>query len=425
MATRQKHRYPAESADIKHFISGEKKRNDHYLHAVIRFDRTVDVDLLRNAVQATFRAVPLLTCRFVESGEKAFWEEAGWTAREMVSLIESTDREKDVQAHLVIKPDEKAGPQLRITVVREKNADTLAFIMNHMICDGGGMKDYLYLLSQCYSVLAAGLDHPMPDMPDPELRSINQVFSGMSREQKDRIRQAQLSPYVQSERDHLPLTGDEHHPFVITHQVPAEQFDSIKDYAKRRGATVNDALFAAYVCALSDALSTDLIVLDCPVNSRAYLPKDYRPGICNLTSNIICAVPSHAGESFDEALASVKKVMDRQKGSLEPFKVYWDLEEVYRTLPLPEAKKRFPKIYSIPFNGMTNIGIIDDRILSFKGLHVRDAFISGSIKYAPYFQIAVTTFRKAMTFSTNFHGTEADREWLDRFVKRMIGYFPK
>lgn len=425
MTTCQKNIYPAESADVKHFISGEKKRNDHYLHAVIRFDRNVDIGLLKKAVQATFKAVPLLTCRFVESDRKAFWEDAEWTADDMVFLIKSTDRERDVQDNLVIKPDEKVGPQLRITVIRDEEADTLAIILNHMICDGGGIRDYLYLLSKCYSAFAVDPDHAIVDMPDPGLRSIHQVFGSMSPEQMGRIRNAELQSYPQSEKDHLPLTGDAQHPFIITHQLPAAQFDLIKDYAKTRGATVNDALFAAYVCALSDALKTDRIVLDCPVNIRAYLPKGHQPGICNLTSNIICAVPSHAGESFDEALMSVKKVMDQQKGNLEPLKVYWDLEEVYQTLPLSEAKKRFPQIYSIPFNGMTNIGILDDKQLYFNGLRVEDALISGSIKYAPYFQIAVTTFRKAMTFSTNFHGTDDDYRWLDNFVNKMIGYFPK
>lgn len=423
--TYQKKIYPAESADVKHFISGQKKRNDHYLHAVIRFDRSINIDLLKKAVQATFKAVPLLACRFVESDMKAFWEEASWTAEDMVCFIETTNREKTVQENLVIKPDEKSGPQLRIAVVREKGLDTLAVILNHMVCDGGGIRDYLYMLSKCYSRLADGQKAEFAGMPDPRLRSIHQVFDNMGPEQLDGIQNAKLQSYLQSEQDHLPLTGNDQHPFIITHQIPAGQFDIIKDTAKEQGATVNDALFAAYVCALSDALRTSLIVLDCPVNIRAFLPTGYAPGICNLTSNIICAVPSHAGESFNEALMSVKKVMDQQKGNLEPLKVYWDLEEVYQTLPLSEAKKRFPKIYSIPFNGMTNIGILDDKQLCFSGLHIEDVFISGSIKYAPYFQIAVTTFRKAMTFSTNFHGTDEDYHWLDEFVNKMISYFPK
>jgi NRPS condensation-like uncharacterized protein len=135
-------------------------------------------------------------------------------------------------------------------------------------------------------------------------------------------------------------------------------------------------------------------------------------------------VPSHVGERYDEALMSVRKVMNVEKESLEPLRVYWDLEEAYQNHTLSEAKRIFPTIYSIPVNGMTNIGIVDEQKLNFAGLVIRDVFISGSIKYAPYFQIAVTTFRKKMTFCTNFHGTKEDYHFLDRFVNQIISKLP-
>ncbi|RYL94931.1 hypothetical protein EWI07_04840 [Sporolactobacillus sp. THM7-4] len=425
MTTSPIKKYPAESADIKHLISGQRKRNDHYLHSVIQFDRPINVTLLKRAVEVSFKSVPLLTCRFVETESRAYWEEAGWTADDMVHLIETTHRERALQKNLVIKLDETKGPQLRIAVIRSNHADTLAIVLNHMICDGGGIRDYLYLLSSCYTKLNEKPDDELNEIPGPGSRSIHQVFDNMNEEQIQQIKNARLHGYKQTEKDHLPLEGNESNPFIITHKVTAEQFDKIRKTAKQYGATINDALFAAYVCALSDELDTDLIVLDCPVNLRACLPDGHQPGICNLTSNIICAVPSHTGVTFDQAIQSVKKVLDEQKNSLEPLKVYWELEEIYQTLPLNEAKQRFPKVYNIPLNGMTNIGILDENQLRFADLHIKDVYISGSVKYVPYFQIAVTTFRKAMTFSTNFHGTEKDYHWLDQFVNKMISYFPK
>lgn len=419
--------FPAESADIKHFVSGQKRRNDHYLHASIHYEGHVDIGLLKKAVTATFQAVPLLSCRFEENTQKADWIEAGWTAEDMIKVVYTDDRNQTIHDHLVIKLDEKTGPQIRITVIRDEQSDTLAIVLNHMVCDGGGFRDYLYLLSKCYSFFEGhpGVDKLPFEMPSPENRSIHQVFDHMTGQQMQEILNATLHSFPQSDLDHLPLTGNEDNPFIITHRVSAERFNTIKNYAKERGATINDALFAAYICALSDALKGERIVLDCPVNIRAFLPKDYLPGICNLTSNIICAVPRKSGITFDESLSLVKRVMDEQKGSLEPLKVYWELEKAYETLPLEEAKKKFPEIYRIPLNGLTNIGILDKESLKLGKLDPIDAYISGSVKYKPYFQIAVTTFCKAMTFSTNFHGTQSDYEWLDQFVHRMISYFPE
>ncbi|WP_262392479.1 hypothetical protein [Sporolactobacillus inulinus] len=116
--------------------------------------------------------------------------------------------------------------------------------------------------------------------------------------------------------------------------------------------------------------------------------------------------------------------MDKQKKSFAPLKVYSELEETYQHHTLTQAKKRFPSIYRIPVNGMTNIGIIDEHKLRFSGLSIRDVFISGSIKYAPYFQIAVTTFQKRMTFSTNFYGTNEDKAFIDSFITDLINHLP-
>jgi Uncharacterized protein containing a NRPS condensation (elongation) domain len=418
--------YPAESADVKHFISGQQKRNDHFLHAAVRLNGKSDIDLLKRALTALFPAVPLLTCRFQADENRAEWISGEWTAEDMIRLVETEDREQALQDHLVIQLDEQAGPQARITVIREPGCDTIAFVFNHMICDGGGFRDFLYLLSRSYSYFET---HPSADrlpfpLPDPEKRGMDQVFNGMSPQQVDEIRKAELHSYAQTEKDHLPLTGDAEKPFIIHHKVDRKQFQFIKSYARKQGATINDALFAVYICALSEVLPVETIVLDCPVNARAYLPKGYLPGICNLTSNYICAVPKLADPSFDEALKRVKQVMDREKVSLAPLKVYWELDEVYKKRPLAEAVQEFPKIYRIPINGMTNIGILDPDQLNYGDCQAVDAFISGSIKYAPYFQVAVTTFNGEITFSTNFHGTEQDHLWLEQFVDRMIHFFP-
>jgi NRPS condensation-like uncharacterized protein len=418
--------YPAESADVKHFISGQQKRNDHFLHAAVRLDGESDIDLLIKALTALFPAVPLLTCRFQTDRNKAEWIDAGWTAEDMIHLVKTDNREQTLQEHLVIKLDALKGPQAQITVIRESGKDTLAFVFNHMICDGGGFRDFLYLFSRSYTYFA---NHPaareLPySLPDPGKRGINQIFDAMDSRQMEEIWHAARHSYAQTDKDHLPLTGDAHRPFIIHHKVDRNRFQWVKDYAKKRGATINDALFAAYVCALSEVLPVETVVLDCPVNARAYLPEGAVPGICNLTSNYICAVPRLEKPSFDEALRQVKLVMDKEKESLAPLNVYWELEEVYQKQPLEEAVKAFPKIYRIPINGMTNIGVLDPDQLNFGPCQAIDAFISGSIKYAPYFQVAVTTFNGEMTFSTNFHGTDRDHVWLDHFVDRMIGFFP-
>lgn len=424
MAVNHRKTYQAESADIKHLISGQKQRNDHCLHSMIRFNRQLDVAVLKRAVRATFHTVPLLTCRFVETERIACWEEAEWTEEDIVTVVETEHHASAMQQAWVSPIDETKGPQLRLTVVRGSGGDTLVIVMNHMVCDGGGMRDYLFLLADAYSAIFETPPATDLRLPAAGSRSIHQVFDHLNEQQLSEIQHATLHRYRQTEKDRLPLKGDVACPYIHIHRIPSVRFTAVKQYAKRHGATINDALFAAYVCALSGVLETEQIVLDCPVNLRGLLPEGYVPGICNLTSNIVCAVPRTVGNTFDGALLAVKSVMDRQKGSLKPLNVYWELERLHRTLPLNEAKRAFPKVYNIPLNGMTNIGILHQDRLKFGPMEPIDACISGSIKYAPYFQIAVTTFNNQMTFSTNFYGTAADHQWIDRFVENVIDFLP-
>lgn len=65
---------------------------------------------------------------------------------------------------------------------------------------------------------------------------------------------------------------------------------------------------------------------------------------------------------------------------------------------------------------MTNIGIIDKKKLIFGGLNIKDAFICGSIKYNPYFQVAITTFDNEVTLSINFCGTYNDKNKIKEFL---------
>ncbi|MCH2965217.1 module of peptide synthetase, partial [Listeria monocytogenes] len=80
-------------------------------------------------------------------------------------------------------------------------------------------------------------------------------------------------------------------------------------------------------------------------------------------------------------------------------------ELIFKKKSYISAKKASGKMYSIPKTSFTNIGIIDEEKLVFEGSALTDCFICGSLKYAPFFQGAATTFRGALTLSTNLHGT--------------------
>jgi NRPS condensation-like uncharacterized protein len=64
---------------------------------------------------------------------------------------------------------------------------------------------------------------------------------------------------------------------------------------------------------------------------------------------------------------------------------------------------------------ITNIGVLDSKKLVFEGSPAVNAFVCGSIKYYPHFQMSVSSFKDKMTFCVNLYDSQRDREIISRF----------
>ncbi|WP_187999029.1 condensation domain-containing protein [Listeria marthii] len=414
--------YPAEPSDVKHYISGEKMKNDHHLHTVLTFDNHLNIDVLKKAVMQSTQKLPLLLCHFKETKKGAFWQESVFSAVDLVFLVETQTPETEVNRALVKKLSTENGPQICLTIVRTETADQLVIIMNHMLADGAGFKEYLYLLSEIYSELLENPDYQANLSLGS--RSLNQVFEQFSRKEIKSIfteKTTQKAVHNPS----FPLKGDPKNPEIIWTKVSKTGFSQIIHYAKEHEATVNDVLFAAMVRTVQQTTQQNEMSIDCPVDLRKYLPNKTSRGITNLTANITCQIKATDDlSSFESTLQAVKKSLNPQKNSLAPLRIYYLLEFIFKKKSYSIAKKASEKMYSIPKTSFTNIGIIDDEKLVFEGSTLTDCFICGSLKYAPFFQVAATTFRGELTLSTNLHGTAQDHAWQKTFLEKMIANFP-
>ncbi|MBF2347835.1 module of peptide synthetase [Listeria marthii] len=414
--------YPSEPSDVKHYISGEKMKNDHHLHTVLTFNNHLNIDVLKKAVMQSTQKLPLLLCHFKETEKGAFWQESVFSAVDLVFLVETQTPETEVNRALVRKLSTENGPQICLTIVRTETADQLVIIMNHMLADGAGFKEYLYVLSELYSELLGNPDYQANLSLGS--RSLNQVFEQFSRKEIKSIfteKTTQKAVHNPS----FPLKGDPKNPEIIWTKVSKTGFSQIIHYAKEHEATVNDVLFAAMVRTVQQTTQQNEMSIDCPVDLRKYLPNKTSRGITNLTANITCQIKATDDlSSFETTLQAVKKSLNPQKNSLAPLRIYYLLEFIFKKKSHSIAKKASEKMYSIPKTSFTNIGIIDDEKLVFEGSTLTDCFICGSLKYAPFFQVAATTFRGELTLSTNLHGTAKDHTWQKAFLEKMIANFP-
>lgn len=97
---------------------------------------------------------------------------------------------------------------------------------------------------------------------------------------------------------------------------------------------------------------------------------------------------------------------------------------LFKLLPYAKAKELFQDKFINPVIFLTNIGIIDNNRLDFDNLTIVDAFITGSVKYQPYFQLALTSFNDSITFSINLYGSVNDREQIENFFRILDDELP-
>ena len=281
-------KYHAETWDIMQLLF--KAYNDHQLRAVISFQDSLDEQRLEQAVALTADIVPVIKSRFVEHMLQAYWEPI--PAGRFVSLCTTDDPEREINRFITETIDEHIGQQLKIKIVRGPISDTICVLLNHMVSDAAGFKEYLYLLSEIYAAL----------LKNPELkphynicgdRSMGQIFhasGGLLKRLK-----ILMAPDGMSKHDcgfQFSFEGDHANPFIITLRLPRDRVQAIKAYGKIYGATLNDVILAAYIRALKCFLQLDdcRLVVPCAIDLRKYMSQHRARSICNLTSTIACEI---------------------------------------------------------------------------------------------------------------------------------------
>lgn len=406
--------YKVEAWDTLQHLFKVKKINDHTLHFVAELSAKLDLYRFNQAVELSVKAFPLIRSSFHESKGKAFWLDKGYTSEDIVKFIETSDRDKEVDRFICKEIDALQGPQLKLGIIRNDKFDTICVLINHMLCDAAGFKDYLYMLSDIYSNMDGKLEY----FPKPmDNRRIGQTLKAFSIKERLKI---MFSKNDMSSLDtaKFKLEGNLSNPFIERRTIKREDFCKLKAYGKKYSATVNDVIVTAYLRVLFQIFQR-VITITCTVDMRKYLTSRKAEGICNLCTNLTCNIGQELGEDFQATLIKVKTVMDKEKANISCIKSINILEKVFDILPYKLARDIVNKKFNNPLIAFTNIGILDKTKLTFGEAQVTKAYMTGSIKYSPYFQLAISTFDNEATLSINLYGTEADRNTMASFLDKL------
>ncbi len=407
--------YKAESFDKMQYLYGAA--HDPLVHGVIRFSGRIDIAALNKAVTASLCAVPMLRCCFEMRAGSPRWVDRNFTGEDIVSVIDAeTFDEAQIQRLLATTIDIFHEPQLKLLVMRTGAFDSLCVIMNHMVCDGAGLKEYLGLLAGLYTKCVRG-EKMLPPVCGP--RGTAQLFKRFGFFEKLKILFMNYDVSALKAQRPYRLEGDPDTPFFLSFKTRREELLQLKDAAKKQGVTINDMVLCAYIRVLHRRVGGGRVVMPCPVDLRKYLQSAQSPGICNLTSNYICDIAIREGDTAEQTLEQVAQQMRQQKDSVGCLKSMISMEMAFGAIPFFIMKSLFLKVFMIPVVSFTNLGVIDKASLSFGDTDITDAYLTGAVKRVPYFQISISTFDGCCTFCCNMFGTQGDRTAVTSFLAEL------
>jgi NRPS condensation-like uncharacterized protein len=409
--------YRAELFDQLQSLFDEIGWNDHQLHCELHFPARLDAAVLERAVALSLRAEPILATRYARSGDEASWQSLG--PEELGAAFAVTEDAAVFEAARVYRIDEARGPQLRICLLRGQR-DSLAIAMNHMIADAAGFKDYLYLLGETYSGLLLDPRYA-PRGPLGGDRGMGGATRSLRPAARIKAFLAQARDSNATGSDAFPLggPGEEDEPLIVTRTIGRERSARLQAYCRERGATINDAVLAGYYRALARRMGSEAAGrLEVPimVDMRRYLERKDPGPLRNLSSTVITRLRLAEGEGFEATLLGAKARMDELKLGGIGLGGFLKLELLRAAAGPRRAIRLLRRGFKPPLICMTNVGELDSRRLSFGGCRPDSAYLCGSIKRKPHFQLALSGYGGELTLSSNLYGSAADKVSVEAFL---------
>jgi len=394
---------------------------DQQLAMVLKLNGQLEEDLFEQAIHLTMDLEPVLGCQFVENGDKPFWERRNDLENTKLSDVVKADPPEDALETFVSSPIRAdLDPLVRARIFRGRNTDTLCIKINHSVCDGGGLKEYVFMLSNIYNTLVSGKECiVLPNLSRRDQSQIPQLA-------KD-TKSLAVKGFPQPTWTLLQKAGTE--PLHCFRVIPKPRFEVIKKYAQNKSTSVNDVLLAALFRAffvLNNTPADSPMIMQVSIDLRRYLSKKKAEVICNLSGALYVALERKGGEEFDGTLARVSAAMNRLKENNPGLESAAGLEYLASQgyiglVKYLEEASAMGRKFNVTFPLLSNFGVLS--LYGFGELIVINEFISSPIMYPPGFMLGVSTFNDEMTFSIGYCGKE-NRRQINRFLEIYVAELP-
>lgn len=132
-------KYNVQPLDLMQFIN--TKHHDPFIHELLEFEGGLDQEKMIWAVDKLADAFPLLKCCY-DKKSNTFIEKEHCSGRDLLRIDDAADR--NILLTEALDTDKKL-----VQLTLSKNI--LVITISHMLCDGSGFKQLIYLLCDIYN----------------------------------------------------------------------------------------------------------------------------------------------------------------------------------------------------------------------------------------------------------------------------------
>lgn len=403
---------------------------DRMVHARLVYTGDIDLPALKNALLFMLEKAPVLHSSFVTTVVEPYWKEEQYTIDDVLSYFEVDNADKDADEWLVGVIPYTSNVQMKIALFKDACHTVFCLRVNHMCMDGGDLKYFLATLVENYGYLKNG-EYDKLHIKSGS-RSYDQVYSTFEGDDLKHARGLYKNIAKATEKVYFPWSEPtaEDKNTIVRRTIGEQDFAKLRQVSKKLGITVNDALMAATfralyeMCGLKD---DDPLTVSCAIDLRKHIKQG---GLLGGMTNHTAWMAVRTLQKGDDIRDTVVNVIRSTKGfKRDKFMGLYSLpllKLAYTIFPHDLAEFAIKAGYDNPLIAVSNMGLLDDAKLTFDGLTLTDGFISGAVKYKPFFLMSVTTLLGKLSLSTAIRGNAQDVEIANRFfdgVEREIKEF--
>lgn len=358
-------------------VASHQKERYPLIFCHLQMKGKLDREKLKEAVRRSGRIVPQIFYSY--DFKKGIFIDKGFRADHVIREQQAFSQEW--------KWDLSEDTQLKILVYPQKTGTHIIIGISHILCDGKGFLQYLYLLADLYNGREVRESIKNQRAVSPYLKNIK---VGRTTDQTKANRKFF--------RNTIKFSGKGAMPYCLWECIGADDLKKIKNKTSIYQATLNDVFMTAYARALSRLQNREIVNIPCPADLRGFNDHNNDMTIGNLTGifrNI--SIEVRKGRTFTEILQQVHIEMELQKSRFQQFEGIRGLNVIYKILPVPYVSLLCRMTYHLQHISYTNLGMIDQERLCFENGEIETCFVTGSYRKMPDFQLSISTFNNVCT----------------------------